>query len=186
MTTYRVELGDRPFGGFTKRTFEVAVPKFAGLCVCCSAASERTVPYDASLENAVVRRPFTIPVCEACAPHALESPSARLWPKVLAGSGVAAFVFGLWVHADHPTSALVWAGFAGAAVLLALAVAVTVLRRARTRVAGGHHPRTSVAIEHGVTVVITRNAALANGLVERHRDARLVGGDVPRARARRR
>lgn len=177
------ERAKRNLGG----SFRFVVPRFGDECVCCNAdAGGRTRTYDPSVDRARAST-FPVPVCEACDRHALRSPVAGTWQVALVVCGAGAAGLGLMIRAEHADQRLVTGAFAAGGAMVALAivwlVAGVVLRRLGRR--GGHHPGLVITVNRGCTVVATANEPLAARLLDRHRDARLAGAKLPKAKVAR-
>jgi hypothetical protein len=161
------------------------VPKFGRECVCCNGDPQgRTQDYDASTDR-VTAPTFAVPVCAACARHAMQTHTAPIIMGSLLVVGIAATALGIGKLSERPDDSFLQGMVVfGVALTLIATVWVTlaIRRDRRERAIGGHHPRLMFSIDHGAPRLITTNEQLANRLLELNPSARRLETRAERKR----
>lgn len=165
----------KPDDAVDTSTFHFVVPTFSGRCVCCNAdAQGKTRGYDPSAGQ-IRARVVQFPVCEACAPHALDpSRTASLVGTFIAlGAGTAAM--GLLALANHAEPVVGGGLILGGLLTVAAGLSWAFLqssREKRERRLEGHHARLHFQVLPGMTVLFTENEALVAELLALNPTAR--------------
>lgn len=145
------------------------VPRFRPRCVCCSAETPLTRPYQPA-DHDQAAEPFDIPVCGACRHHVLRSHLLDQIVFLPVGLGVAVLLVGLmvWVGVDASGWYAAVVGAACASVGGGALLIRHLARRAyaRHQAGRGHHTCFECHVAPGVTRIRTTNRQVVTDLLE--------------------
>lgn len=181
MPTAIVQFGeDEAFGTVARRNafggeFSFIAPAFPPQCVCCNGETHgRMQDYNASTDQ-ISARSFPVPVCSGCATHALQSNFAGIIVGSLLVVGIAVAALGFMYRAERPRDGFLLGMIVVGFVLTTIAILWLVVahRRDKREATAGHHPRMSFSLDHGKTLLFTKNLQLADELVALNSSARI-------------
>jgi hypothetical protein len=145
----------------------VPIPEFGAARVCCNGdALGRTQRVELTAPGGhFPADPVDVPICAACAEHAVERTGASMMAGAALCVGVPVAVLGFFFY-DLPA-----VGVAGLAITTATVAWLLRSRGARlARTRGGHHPGLSLLVAPRQCVVRTSNRAFAERVVAANAD----------------